>query len=366
MIYPKDIVDFVKQDAELTNKFPHVAQIESANTTHLQTRELNFAFEEYMLNKGHIHSRPIRKYLHFISSTYDIFNEIYQYFPKENPQSTHKDDESAVGTAPWELLHHALYLYVLDSWGVEGDVMECGTFKGYSACCLSWVCDYLDKQLIVADSFEGLPENQTDPYYKKGDFLGRIDEVRSNIEDFGKIERVQFIKGFYETSLKGFNRKLCMLWIDVDLYESATDILKNVFNFISKSGVIISHELFEDRDFADYQLKKTIGPAKALSLYLTNNDISYKAMPLENGSGLVILCNESEQLLFSKRHGQFLRDHCRQSDIVLKEQHEKNSQDILYWKNEVEKLLNIYRSTLDYKIKRAIKKTLRKFGLYDG
>jgi len=58
-----------------------------------------------------------------------VFNEIYQYFPKRNPHSTHKDDVSAIGTAPWELFYHALYLYVLDSWGIEGDVMECGTFK---------------------------------------------------------------------------------------------------------------------------------------------------------------------------------------------------------------------------------------------
>ena len=211
MIYPKDIVEFVKQDAELVNKFPHVAKIKSVNTTPVQRKVQDFSFEEYMIKEGYAISRPIRKCLHFISSTYDIFNEIYQYFPKKNPRSTHKDDASAIGTAPWELFYHALYLYVLESWGVEGDVMECGTFKGYSACCLSWACDYLNKQLLVADSFEGLPETNTDPYYHKGDFFGSLDEVHNNIEDFGKIKNVEFIKGFYETSLIGFNRKLCML-----------------------------------------------------------------------------------------------------------------------------------------------------------
>lgn len=75
--------------------------------------------------------------------------------------------------------------------------------------------------------------------------------------------------------------------------------LKNVLSSISMSGVIISLELFEDRDFAGYHVMNTKGPANALSLYLANNDITYTAMALENGSGLVVLYNESEQSLIS-------------------------------------------------------------------
>lgn len=364
MIYPKDIVQFVTNDPVLKDRFPDISSINSVNISSVPTVKSDLSFEEYMLTEGYTQSRPIRKYLHFLSSTNDIFHDIYHYFPKENPNSTHKDDVSAIGTAPFELFYHALYLYCLDSWGVEGDVIECGTYKGFSACCLSWVCSYLGRKLIVADSFEGLPENETDPYYKKGDFCGQLDEVRANIEDFGKIEQVEFLKGFYETSLQGFDRPLCMLWMDVDLYESATDILINAFSSLSENGVLISHELFADRDFAHGRLKPTIGPSKALHAYFQENEISYQAIPLENGSGLVVPCSQDDQLLMSNENVQFLRDRCRQSDVLLLQQKNALEQDIGHWRNEVDKVLQVYHSTADFRMKETVKVLLGKVGMY--
>lgn len=364
MIYPKEVVEFVNNDPMLKTKFCDIASINRINLSTAKQIE-DFSFEEYMLTDGYTQSRAIRKYLHFLSSTYDIFNEIYHYFPKKNSDSTHKDDVSAIGTAPFELFYHAMYLYCLNSWGVAGDVLECGTFKGFSACCLSWVCSYLGKQLIVADSFEGLPENKTDPYYKKGDFRGQLEEVRANIEDFGKIDNILFIKGFFETSLQGFNRPLCMIWMDVDLYESATDILDNVFPCLSDDGVLISHELFADRDFEDGLLKPTIGPSKALHNFCKTRSITYQAMPLENGSGLLVPCNEGDKLLMSPRHVQYIRDRCRQTDHILLQHTSTLMSDIHHWKNEVDKLMQIYRSTVDFKIKSAIKKILHKIGLHN-
>ena len=134
MIYPRDIVQFVSDDPVLKERFAHIAALNSVNISSSQVVSGDVRFEEYMVAEGYMQSRAIRKYLHFLASTYDIFNDIYHYFPKENLTSTHKDDVSAIGTAPFELFYHAMYLYCLDSWGVEGDVIECGTYKGFSAC----------------------------------------------------------------------------------------------------------------------------------------------------------------------------------------------------------------------------------------
>lgn len=364
MIYPKDIVEFIRNDPALKERFSAVAAISSsANTSSAPQSQQDFSFEEYMLTDGHLHSRAIRKYLHFIASFYSIFNEIYQYFPKRNPNSTHKDDVSAIGTAPSELIYHAICLYCLDSWGVPGDVMECGTYKGFSACCLSGVCNYLGRRLIVADSFAGLPENSTDPYYKKGDFCGQLEEVRANLEDFGRIEQVDFIQGFYESSLRGFNRPLCLLWMDVDLYESAMDILNNAYPLLSPGGALISHELFAERDFDNGLLKPTIGPSKALNAFFTERGLSYQAMPLENGSGLVVPCSQDKKLLLSCPHVQFLRDRCRSSDAVLAQQRAQSEHDIRHWQHEVDKLMQIYRATADFKLKQAVKGILSTLGL---
>ncbi|MCI5143475.1 MAG: hypothetical protein D3909_17490 [Candidatus Electrothrix sp. ATG1] len=217
---------------------------------------------------------------------------------------------------------------------------------------------------MVADSFEGLPENTTDPYYKKGDFCGQIDEVRANIEDFGKIKQVEFLKGFYNTSLQGFDRPLCMIWMDVDLYESTMDIIRNLLPCLAENGVMISHELFADRDFADGLLKDTIGPSKAMHAFFAEQSITYQAMPLENGSGLVVPCKADEKLLMSCDHVRFLRDRCRQSDGILAHQRTEMEGDILHWRHEVEKLLKIYHSTADFKVRKVAKGILGKLGLY--
>jgi predicted O-methyltransferase YrrM len=363
MIYPKDVVAFVSNDPALRARFSHIAAISSASTI-TAPQPQDFSFEEYMLTEGYGRSRAIRRYLHFIASTYSIFNEIYQYFPKLNANSTHKDDVSAIGTAPGELIYHSICLYCLDSWGVPGDVMECGTYKGFSACCLSWVCNYLGRRLIVADSFAGLPENSTDPYYKKGDFCGQLDEVKANLADFGRIAQVDFIQGFYETSLRGFDRPLCLLWMDVDLYESAMDILSNAYPLLSPGGLLISHELFAERDFDDNGLlKPTIGPSKALNAFFAERGITYQAMPLENGSGLVAPCQPGEKLLLSCAHVQFLRDRCRHADAALAQQQAQADYDIRHWQHEVDKLMQIYRATADFKLKQAVKGLLSALGL---
>ena len=364
MIYPKNVIEFVKSDPALAARFPAVAALRSLNSSPLAPA-VDLSFAEYMLTEGHTTSRAIRRYLHFLSSMYDVFNEIFQFFPKYNQNSTHKDDVGAIGTAPSELFYHAMYLYCLDSWGVKGDVIECGTYKGFSASCLSWVCDYLGRKLIVADSFAGLPPNSTDPYYKQGDFCGQFDEVVANIEDFGKIGQVEFLQGFYETSLQGFDRPLCMLWMDVDLYESSMDIMNNLFHCLAADGVLISHELFAERDFDDDgRLKSTIGPAKALAAFFADKQISYQAMPLENGSGLVVPCPPGDKLLMSCPTVQYIRDRCRLADTLFAQQRAGLIGDIGHWHNEVDKLMEVYKATADFKAKKAIKSMLAAIGLY--
>ncbi|MCI5209139.1 MAG: hypothetical protein D3910_10180, partial [Candidatus Electrothrix sp. ATG2] len=68
MIYPKNIIEFVKNDPELKERFSHIAAISSLNITTAPPSQTDFSFEEYMLSQGHIQSRAIRKYLHFIAS----------------------------------------------------------------------------------------------------------------------------------------------------------------------------------------------------------------------------------------------------------------------------------------------------------
>lgn len=128
--------------------------------------------------------------------------------------------------------------------------------------------------------------------------------------------------------------------------------------------MLISHELFAERDFENCLLKPTIGPAKALHAFFARHGVSYQAMPLENGSGLVVPCKEGDKLLLSCEAVQVLRDRCRLSDNEFTGQRAQFENDIWHWQNEVRKLMQIYHSTVDFKIKKVIKILLSKASLY--
>lgn len=364
MIYPRDIVEFVEDNLELKKRFPWVNSRYPINFSTSKDVDTPLDFEVYMLEEGHQHSEAIRKYLHYLATMYDTFTHILHYFPAVSKYKVHKDFSSTTGTAPFELMYHAMYLYYLDSHGVEGDVVECGAFKGFSACCLSWACHYLGRRLIVADSFSGLPENETDPYYEKGDFRGDLEEVQSNIANLGRIESVDFVQGFFSDSLKDFQRPLCLLWMDVDLYESTMDVMDNLYGNLQPGGVVMSHELFE-QSFENDQLKRTLGPAKALYDFFSQREIPYQAIPLESGSGLVVPTLGSEgQLAMSCKHGAFLRDQCRREIWQLVYSKQRLEEDVRHWQAETEKAIGVYQGTLDHKVKSRVKSLLGMMGLY--
>jgi len=363
MIYPKDIVEFVEQDSTLRQQFPWVTSAHPINCTTVDAASAPLSFETYMLEEGHQHSAAIRKYLNFLATMYAVFTNVRTYFPCSSKYKVHKDFSSTTGTAPFELMYHAIYLYYLDSHGVAGDVVECGVFKGYSACCLSWVCDYLGRRLILADSFSGLPENDTDPYYEKGDFRGDLDEVQRNIASLGRIQCVDFIEGYYSESLKNLQRPLCLLWMDVDLYESTMDVMNHLYTHLQPGGVVISHELFEP-SFENGRLKRTIGPAKALYDYFSTHEISYQAIPLENGCGLIVPTRDpSGRPAMSVQHAGFLRDQCRRDICQLEYDRQRFEADIHHWRAETEKAIGCYRGTVDHKLKQLIKGLLKSCGI---
>src|SRR5437867_12051249 len=80
--------------------------------------------------------------------------------------------------------HLAMALKILETPPeVEGDIVECGTWKGGSAANLSLVCRITGRRLRIYDSFEGLPESlpgDRQGGYLKGEYRGTLEEVRDN------------------------------------------------------------------------------------------------------------------------------------------------------------------------------------------
>lgn len=141
-------------------------------------------------------------------------------------------------------------------WPVEGDICEFGCYTGISSAKLSLVNNHLNKRMFVFDSFEGLPEidnNASQEHknmYKKGQYCCSLDTVRNNVELYGILNNVSFIKGFFSKSLSTFNdvQKISYCFVDVDLCKSLEECLDFILPRLQKNGILFSHEA-KDPDY---------------------------------------------------------------------------------------------------------------------
>lgn len=135
----------------------------------------------------------------------------------------------------------------------EGDIIECGCWKGASTANLSIIADIVGRKLWVCDSFEGLPHDenllhlsihsQAKGKYHKGDWVGSIEEVKQNIEKFGVTESCKFVKGYYKTSLKTIsNNKYVFAFLDVDLVSSTKECLIHIWPLLEDDCKIYSDD----------------------------------------------------------------------------------------------------------------------------
>lgn len=135
----------------------------------------------------------------------------------------------------------------------KGCVVECGSFKGASTATMSIICDIIGRNLIVYDSFEGLPKfasNTVASYmhfgskeiYKKGMYKGSLPEVKNNIIKFGNINVCIFRKGNFDKTLAKHSEKIEFLFLDVDLPTSTKICIKFLWKKITKNSYIFTDD----------------------------------------------------------------------------------------------------------------------------
>lgn len=134
---------------------------------------------------------------------------------------------------------------------IPGDIMECGVWKGGAAIFMKAYLDTYeskDKEVWLADSFEGVPEStlrQDKPTdLSKKAYPGLAipkDDVVNNFDKYGiSLEHVRFLEGWFKDTLpKAPMKKLALLRLDGDLYESTMDILQSLYHKVSVGGFII-------------------------------------------------------------------------------------------------------------------------------
>jgi len=140
---------------------------------------------------------------------------------------------------------------------VRGDVIECGCYMGGSSANLSLACALVGRRLIICDSFEGLPEpadydtaheavhiGHTDVYYK-GRFAASLELVKENLARYGNLEVCDFVVGFFDDSLRRFERDVVMGFLDVDLIDSLRSCITAIWPKLAPGCRLYVHEAYD-------------------------------------------------------------------------------------------------------------------------
>jgi Macrocin-O-methyltransferase (TylF) len=128
-----------------------------------------------------------------------------------------------------------------------GVIVECGCWQGGSTANLSLVCDIVDRELIVYDSFAGLPEARPNERNvgitgRPGEFRGELDTVREHVRRFGAIQRCTFRAGWFEETLPHHHEPIVMCFLDVDFQGSLYDCVVNLWPHLTERGYLFIDE----------------------------------------------------------------------------------------------------------------------------
>lgn len=153
------------------------------------------------------------------------------------------------------LLYHVVLARELFSLppSMQGDVIECGAYKGASSASLSLACEMVQRRLWICDSFSGLPAAEADvvrdyPHqrlygrYAPGMYSGSLDEVRRHVERYGAIGQCEFVRGLFADTLPKLTAGFVFAFLDVDLTSSLRDCVRYIWPRLADGGVIYTDD----------------------------------------------------------------------------------------------------------------------------
>lgn len=132
----------------------------------------------------------------------------------------------------------------VNSKGIEGDFVECGTYKGGTAAVLS---KYMGagRRLYLYDSFEGLPETSEKDGAEAAKWVGRCVGSVEDVKEVMKLVQTkedQYVirKGWFEQTFReALPNKVALLHCDADWYSSVMIVLDTFYPLIPEGGCIV-------------------------------------------------------------------------------------------------------------------------------
>lgn len=136
--------------------------------------------------------------------------------------------------------------------GVQGDLIEAGVWRGGAAIFMRAILrahNITDRNVWVADSFEGLPPPNAEEYpadagdkhHQFKELAVSMEQVMSNFSRYNLLDdQVKFLKGWFKDTLPGAPiKKLAVIRLDGDMYGSTIEALNALYPKLSIGGYII-------------------------------------------------------------------------------------------------------------------------------
>ena len=154
---------------------------------------------------------------------------------------------------------------------IEGDFLEAGVWRGGAVIFMKAVLHDLgvnNRKIWAADSYKGLPEpnkmysaDAENKLYLEKILVVSLEEVKNNFSRFGLLDSsIVFLEGLFKNTLPNAPiKKIALLRLDCDMYESTLNALNNLYHKLSDGGYIIidDYNAFEECKLAvnDFRLK---------------------------------------------------------------------------------------------------------------
>ena len=203
------------------------------------------------------------------------------YYPKDD-----RNGRAICNLEPWDNTRRdmlTLLLRTLLDKNIEGDIVELGVYKGYTA---KLFHHYMpERKLHLFDTFEGFSErsvaaeSENTGHKISGAHFSdtSLDAVQNYISQ--KNDNVFFYKGYFpETIPENFGDiKFAFVHLDADLYEPIFEGLKFFYPRMTQNGMIVVH------DFNAWP-----GARKAVDDFFADKNVLPIPMPDKSGSVLIV------------------------------------------------------------------------------
>ncbi len=136
--------------------------------------------------------------------------------------------------------------------GIDGDIVECGVYRGGSAavmgCAMVALTDERPRKLWLFDSFAGMPPaGERDGEFShtlEGAYVGSQQETRRLLGQAGVPEdRFEIVTGFYADTFATIKTpRTALLHVDCDFYEPVKLTLEKFYPRLSPGGFVVLND----------------------------------------------------------------------------------------------------------------------------